>query len=89
MMCCKVSFKKIEQTEKRGLRKVYNKPHLSLEELLIRDQGISVHRKQINTFLTETFKTFSVGNPYFITRIFTQKHVIYNPRILNLLPSLL
>ena len=45
MICCKVSFKKIEQTEKRGLRKVYNKPHLSLEELLIRDQGISVHRE--------------------------------------------
>ena len=30
---------------------------MSLEQLLIRDQGISVHRKQINTLLTEIYKT--------------------------------
>ena len=28
------------------------------EELLNRDQGISVHRKQINTLLTEIYKKF-------------------------------
>ena len=38
---------------------VHNEPHMSLEELPIRDQGISVHRKQINTLLTESYKTFS------------------------------
>ena len=31
---------------------------MSLEELLIHDQGISVHRKRINTSLTEIYETF-------------------------------
>ena len=38
---------------------VHNEPHMSLEEQPIRDQCISVHRKQINTLLTEIYKTFS------------------------------
>ena len=41
----------MEQTQKRGLRTVYNESHMSLEDLLIHDEGISVHRKHINTFL--------------------------------------
>ena len=31
---------------------------MSLEELLSLDQGISVHRKHVNTLLTETIKHF-------------------------------
>ena len=58
---------------------------MSLEELLIRDQGISVHRKHINTLLTEVYKTFSGENPYFMKSIFTKKDVIYNLRTSNLL----
>ena len=44
-----------------------------LEELLIHDQGVSVHRKYINTLLTEIYKTFSGENPYFMKSIFTKK----------------
>ena len=46
---------------------------MSLEELLSLDQGISVHRKQENTLLTEIYKTFSGGNLYFMKSIFTKK----------------
>ena len=59
MFCSKASYKKAEQIQKRGLRIVYNEPHMSLEELIIRDQAISAHRKQINTLSTEIYKTFS------------------------------
>ena len=58
---------------------------MSLEGLLIHDQGISVHRKHINTLLTEIYKTFSGENPYFMKSIFTKKDVIYNLRTSNLL----
>ena len=85
MFCSKTSYKEIEQIQKRGLRIVYNEPHMSLEELLIRDQGISVHRKHINTLLTEIYKTFSGENPYFMKSISTKKDVIYNLRTSNLL----
>ena len=58
---------------------------MSLEELIIHDQGISVHRKHINTLLTEIYKTFSGENPYFMKSIFTKKDVIHNLRTSNLL----
>ena len=64
---------------------VYNEPHMSLEEVLICDQGISVHRKQINTLLTEIYETFSEENPYFMKSIFTKKDAIFNLRTSNLL----
>ena len=41
----------MKQIPKRDLRTVYNEPHMSLEDLLIHDEGISVYRKHINTFL--------------------------------------
>ena len=50
MFYSKTNYKQTEQILKRGLRIVYNEPHMSLEELLIRNQCISVHRKQIDTF---------------------------------------
>ena len=85
MFCSKASYKKIEQIQKRGLRIAYNEPHMSLEDLLIHDQVISVHRKHINTFLAEIYKSFSGENHYFIKSIFTKKDVIYNLRTSNLL----
>ena len=53
---------------------------MSLEELLICDQGISVHLKQINTLLTKIYKTFSVENPYFMKSIFTKKRCNIQPK---------
>ena len=58
---------------------------MSLEELLIHDRGISVHRNDINTLFTEIYKTFSEENPYFMKSIFTKKDVIYYLRTSNLL----
>ena len=46
-----------------------------LDELLIHDEGISVHRKHVNTLLTEIYKTFSGENLYFMKSIFTKKDV--------------
>ena len=43
------SSKTTKKLNKYKKKQVYNEPHLYLEELLIPDQGISVHRKHINT----------------------------------------
>ena len=85
MFCSKTAYKKIEQIQKRGLRIVYNELHIFLEDLLIRDQGISVHRKHINTLLIEIYRTYSGENPYFMKSIFTKKDLIYNLKTLNFL----
>ena len=58
---------------------------MSLEELLIHDQGISVHRKHLNTLFTEIYKTFSGENPYVMKSIFTKKDEICYLRTSNLL----
>ena len=58
---------------------------MSLKELLIHNQGISVPRKHINTLLAEIYKTISGENPYFMKSIFTKKNVIYNLRTSNFL----
>ena len=84
MFCSKIAYKKIKQIQKRGFRIVYKESHMSLEERLIRDQGISVHRKHINTLSTEIYKTFSGENPYFMKSIFTKKDAIYNLKTSNL-----
>ena len=51
MFYSKASYKKSNKYKKD----VYNELRRSLEELLIHDQVISVHRKHINTLLTEKF----------------------------------
>ena len=58
---------------------------MPLEELPIHDQGISLHRKQINILLTKIYKTFSGGNLYFLKSIFTKKDLLDNLRTTNLL----
>ena len=83
MFCSKTSYKKIEQIQKRGLRLVYNESHISLEELLIHDQVISVQSKHINALLIENYKTFSGENTYFTRSIFTKKDATYNLRTSN------
>ena len=51
MFCSKISYKKIEQIQKRDLQIVYNEPQMFLEELLIHDQRISVHRLTYKYFI--------------------------------------
>ena len=63
----------MEQIQKGGLRIVYNELHMSLEKLLIHDQGITVDRKHNNTSLTEIYKAFSGKNPYFMESNLTKK----------------
>ena len=82
MFCSKTSYKKIQEIQKGYLRIVFNEPHMSLEELLIHDQGILEHT---NTLLTEGYKTFSWENPYFMKSIFTKVDVICSLRTSNLL----
>ena len=40
IFCSKTSYKEIEQIQKSGLRIAYNEPDMSLEGLLIHDEGI-------------------------------------------------
>ena len=85
MFCSKTSYKQIGQILKRGLRIVYNEPHMSLEELLIRDQDISVHCKQIDTLLTEIYTNFQ-GKILILWKAFSRKKdVINNIRTSDLL----
>ena len=71
MFCSKASYKKAEQIQKRGLRIVCSQPHMSLEELIIRDQAISAHRKQI-LYQLKSIKHFQ-GKSLFYEKHFHEK----------------
>ena len=73
MFCSKTNYRKIKQIQKRGLRIVSNEPHVSLVELLTRNQGITVHCKHLNILLTETYKTTSGKNSCFMENFFPEK----------------
>ena len=70
MFYSETSYKRIEQIQKRDLRIVYNEPQMSLEELLIRDQGIvSIVSKKI----TEIYKNIFRGRSLFYEKHFHEK----------------
>ena len=69
IFCSKKVIKNRTNT-KRGLKIVFNEHHMSLEELLIHDQGISIHHTHTNALLTEIYETFSEENPFFMKSIY-------------------
>ena len=75
MFCSKTNYRKIKQIQKRGLRIVSNEPHVSLVELLTRNQGITVHCKPLNILLTETYKITSGKNSCFMENFFPEKNM--------------
>ena len=66
-----------------GFQIAYNKPHMSLEKLLIHDESISVPQKHIYiyiyiyiyTSLTRLYTTFSGENTYVMKKIVTKKRI--------------
>ena len=85
MFCSKTLQNKINQIQKRALRKVYNEPNLNLDKLVELDKSTTIHIKNIITLLTEVYKTTRGENPIFMNKIFPQKKQYYNLRITNLL----
>ena len=65
------------------LQVVFNDPTLYLNELVELDKSTTVHTKNIISLLTEVFKTTRGESSYSMNKIFSQKRVNYQQRIIK------
>ena len=85
MFCNKKENNIINNTHKRALRILYNRPDLSLTELLDIDDSHSVHTLNLQKLMIEVFKSLYKLNPEFMWNMFTLKELSYKLRSSKLL----
>ena len=73
MFCSKTSNSLANKTHKRALRVVHNNFRLSLEELLVQGNGVSIHIQNIRSLMTEVFKALNGLSPDFVSELFQKK----------------
>ena len=76
MFCHKQDYLKIEKIQYKALKIVYNSNE-SYEELLLRNNEVSIHQKQLRILATEVFKSSANINPDFMKSYFTIKELPY------------
>ena len=84
MFCHKQDYLKIAKIQYKALKIVYNSNE-SDEELLIRNNEVSIHQNQLRILATEVFKSLADLNPNFIKSYFTIKEIPYCLRNGNVL----
>ena len=76
MFCHKQDYLKIAKIQYKALKIVYNSNE-SYEELLLRNNEVSIHQKQLRILATEVFKSLADLNPDFMKSYFTIKEIPY------------
>ena len=74
MFCHKQDYLKIEKIQYKALKIVYNSNE-SYEELLLHNNEVSIHQKQLRILATEVFKSLADINPDFMKLYFTIKEI--------------
>ena len=79
MFCRKQDYLEVEKIHYKALKIVYisNECH---EELLIRNNEVSIHPKQFCTLATEIYKSLTDVNPDFMKNYFAIKEIPYSLR---------
>ena len=71
---------KINTLHERSLRLVYNDTKLSFQQLLIEDNSVCIHHRNLQKLATEMFKVKNQLSPKFMTKLFVQSNNPYNLR---------
>ena len=74
MFCHKQDYLKIQKILYKALKIVY-KSNESYEELLLGNNQVSTHQKQLRILATEVFKSLADINPDFMKSYFTIKEI--------------
>ena len=72
--------KKINKIHERALRIAYKDSSTSFEDLLKKEESVSIHQRNLKLLATEIFKIQNNLNPCFVKLIFVQKDVPYHLR---------
>ena len=74
------SNNKINKIHERALRIIHKDSTSTFEGLLIKNNSVSVHQRNLQLLLTEIYKTVNNLNPSFMAEVFVTKDVQYNLR---------
>ena len=83
MFCHKQDYLKIEKIQYKALKIVYNSNE-SYEELLLRNNEVSIHQKQLRILATDVFKSLGDINSDFMKSYFTIKEIPYSLLLLKI-----
>ena len=80
-MCCNRSCNnRVNHLHERALRIVYNDNASPFEDLLQRDQSVSIHHRNIRLLGLELYKTRNNISSHITNELFEQRNIIYNLR---------
>ena len=79
MFCRKQDYLEVEKIHCKALKIVYNS-NQCYEELLIPNNEVSIHQKQLRTLATEIYKSLTDVNPDFMKNYFSIKEIPYSLR---------
>ena len=79
MFCRKEDYLKVKKNHQKTLKIVYNSNEC-YEELLISNNEVSIHQKQLCPLTTEIYKSFTDVNPDFMKNYFSTKKIPYSLR---------
>ena len=80
MFCGKGNMSRINKIHERALRTIYNNFNLNLNELLVLDNGCTIHQKHLQFLMIEVFKSVNHKNPELLWELFCPKEQPYNLR---------
>ena len=80
-MCCNRSCNnRINHLHERAIRIAYNDNVSPFEDLLQRDQSVSIHHRNIRLLGIELYKTRNNLSSHIMNELFEQRNIIYNLR---------
>ena len=74
MFCRKQDYLEVEKIHYKALKIVHD-GNESYEELLIRNNEVPIHQKQLRTLATEIYKSLTDANPDFMKNYFSIKEI--------------
>ena len=77
--------KKINRIHERALRITYNNKSSSFQDLLDKDNSVTIHHRNIRTLTIETFKVLHGLSPPLLNEVFVERNCNYNLRENNFL----
>ena len=74
---------RINRLHERSLRLVYKDYKLSFDELLSKDNSVSIHHRNLQKLATEMYKAYNDLSPSLVKSIFPLREITYNLRNSN------
>ena len=85
MFCGKTTIDKVSSVHKRALRVLFNDYTSSFEELLHRNEQVTIHGKDLQKLMLAVYRSMTSGNLSFLWEFFNKKVLPYSLGINNLL----